>query len=106
MKKILSIILVAILCGIAYSASAQGTPIEVSGLVVDKTTEDPLTGVSVLLNNSSKSTVTDIDGGFSIKCTPEAILIFSFVGYKTQIHIVYDVSKPILIKLEEDLENT
>lgn len=55
----------------------------VSGKVSDKT--GPIPGVNVTLKGAKNSTVTDLDGTFTIKAAPsKGVLVFSFIGYKTK----------------------
>ncbi len=55
----------------------------VSGIVSDNTGL-PLPGVSVLVKGTKSGTQTDFDGKYSIKASPSQILIFSYIGMKTQ----------------------
>lgn len=55
----------------------------VSGIVSDNAGM-PLPGVSVLVKGTKSGTQTDFDGKYSIKASPNQILIFSFIGMKTQ----------------------
>jgi len=55
----------------------------VSGTVSDNAGL-PLPGVSVLIKGTRSGIQTDFDGKFSIKATPTQILIFSYIGMKTQ----------------------
>lgn len=55
----------------------------VSGVVSDNTGM-PLPGVSVLVKGTKSGTQTDFDGKYAIKATPSQILIFSYIGMKTQ----------------------
>lgn len=55
----------------------------VSGIVSDNT-GIPLPGVSILVKGTKIGTQTDFDGKYSIKASPNQILIFSYVGMKTQ----------------------
>ena len=55
----------------------------VSGVVSDNAGL-PLPGVSVLVKGTKNGTQTDFDGKYSIKATPSEILIFSYIGMKTQ----------------------
>lgn len=71
----------------------------VTGVVSDNTGL-PLPGVSVLLKGTNISTQTDFDGKYSIKATPGQVLIFSYIGMKTQ-EIVAS-SSTITIKMAED----
>ncbi|WP_187262088.1 SusC/RagA family TonB-linked outer membrane protein [Pontibacter beigongshangensis] len=59
--------------------------ITVSGQVKDQDSGDPLPGVSVLIKNTTKGAITDIDGNFSLAVpNAEAVLVFSYIGYKAQ----------------------
>ena len=55
----------------------------VSGVVSDNAGM-PLPGVSVLVKGSKSGMQTDFDGKYSIKATSSQVLIFSFIGMKTQ----------------------
>lgn len=62
----------------------QNFEINVSGVVIDED-DYPIPGVNVILKGTSNGTVTDVDGKFKISVpNNEAVLIFTFVGYKTQ----------------------
>ncbi len=56
----------------------------VAGKVTDSTGA-PLPGVSVVIKSTTKGVITDTNGSYSIANVPaNAILVFSFVGMKTQ----------------------
>lgn len=56
----------------------------ISGKVTDKT-GGPLPGVTVVIKGTATGTITDINGGFTLANVPEkGILVFSFVGMKSQ----------------------
>lgn len=55
----------------------------VSGTVVDQT-GFPLPGVNVLIKGTSTGVQTDIDGKYQIQASPDQILVFSYIGTKTQ----------------------
>ncbi|WP_165500488.1 SusC/RagA family TonB-linked outer membrane protein [Pedobacter psychroterrae] len=60
------------------------TSIEIRGRVVDNQGY-PLSDVSVILKGTKVGTATDIDGNYIIKVPdPNSVLIFSYVGFKTQ----------------------
>jgi hypothetical protein len=44
----------------------------------------PIPGVSVLVKGTKFGTQTDFDGKYAINASPSQILIFSYVGMKTQ----------------------
>ena len=55
----------------------------VSGVVSDNAGL-PIPGVSVLVKGTNSGTQTDFDGKYSIKASPSQVLIFSYIGMKTQ----------------------
>jgi len=71
----------------------------VTGTVSDKTGM-PLPGVSVLVKGTKSGTQTDFDGKFTIKAAPNQILMFSYIGMKTQEKVAN--SAIVNIKLASD----
>ena len=71
----------------------------VSGVVSDNAGM-PLPGVSVLVKGTKSGTQTDFDGKYSIKASSNQILIFSFIGMKTQ--EVMAGSAKVNVKMQED----
>lgn len=67
---------------------AQAT---VSGTVTDEN-GDPLPGATVTVKGTSKGTVTDVKGNYRLEVDENAVLIVSFVGFKTQEIMVNDRS--------------
>lgn len=58
-------------------------PKKVSGKVTDKKTGETLIGVTVQIKGTSLGTTTSVDGIYSIDIyTPDAVLLFSYVGYE------------------------
>ncbi|MNX20983.1 TonB-dependent Receptor Plug Domain protein [compost metagenome] len=55
----------------------------VSGIVSDNAGL-PLPGVSVLVKGTKVGTQTDFDGKYSIKASPNQVLVFTYIGMKTQ----------------------
>jgi TonB-linked SusC/RagA family outer membrane protein len=47
-------------------------------------TGQPVSGVTVQIKNTSTATSTDNDGRFTIDCPPNAVLVFSSIGFATQ----------------------
>ncbi len=68
---------------LTLSVTAQERSI--TGKVTDATTNEGLIGVTVLVEGTFTGTVTDIDGKFTLKVTPATKLVFSFIGYESQI---------------------
>ncbi len=77
-------------------------PFSVSGKVTDSS-GNPLPGVTVVIKGSSKGVITDIAGNYSIVNVPEnAILVFSFIGMKSQ-EIATEGRSRIIVQMEEEL---
>lgn len=63
-----------------------------------------LPGTSVLIKGKNKGTQTDFDGNFEIEADKGDVLIFSYLGYKSQEVIITD-NNVINIVLQEDASN-
>lgn len=85
---------------IFFSLGAFAQQLSVSGLVSD-TSKEPLIGVSVLEKGTSNGTITDIEGRFSLNTKENAVLVFSYVGYKT---MEKKVTSQMSVTLQEDAE--
>ncbi len=57
--------------------------VEVTGTITDAETGEPLPGVNIMVEGTYRGTISDVDGDYSIEVSPNASLVFSFVGYKT-----------------------
>ncbi len=78
MKKVISFFVVILIAQLSFS---QGL---VKGVVVDKTTNEALVGVSVFNPATKTGVSTTLDGSFTIKLPAgKQNLVFSYVGYKT-----------------------
>lgn len=93
-KQLFSVFLVLF----SFLSYAQQT---VKGTVTEKSTGDPLPGVSIVLKGTLKGAETDFDGNYEIKnVKPTDILVFTFIGMKTQ-EITVGTSNTINIQLED-----
>ena len=76
---------------------------KVTGTVVDGEGY-PLIGVNVLeKGHQSNGAITDVDGHFVLNVSPQATLVFSYVGYKTQ-EVALNGRRDLQVKLLEDSE--
>jgi TonB-linked SusC/RagA family outer membrane protein len=55
--------------------------INVSGIIQDAFTNEPLIGVNILVKESNLGTVSDYNGSFSLELEKGQTLVFSYVGY-------------------------
>ncbi len=54
----------------------------ISGIITSGA--DPLSGVNVLVKNSARGSISDLEGRYSIRAAENDTLVFTYVGYKTQ----------------------
>ncbi len=91
------------LCFLAFALwstiSTAQTQQPITGTVSD--TNGTLPGVTVLIKGKSAGTLTDENGYFSIAATSTDVLVFSYLGYKTQ-EIIVSNQTALNIQLEED----
>lgn len=58
--------------------------LDITGRVID-VNQDPLVGASVSIQGTNRATITDAQGNFTLEqVDPEAIVIISYIGYKTR----------------------
>jgi len=83
------------------NSNLMQTPI--SGTVTSGTDNAPLPGVSVVVKGTNNGVVTDFDGFYELSgVAPDAILEFSYIGFKTQ-SISVNGKTTLNVTLEEDL---
>ncbi|NUO03248.1 MAG: TonB-dependent receptor plug domain-containing protein, partial [Saprospiraceae bacterium] len=77
MKRLYFVLLLAFASQAIYAQSlCTGTVSDSDG--------NPMIGVSVYEKGTTRGTVTDVNGSYSLECSADAILVFSYVGYATQ----------------------
>ncbi len=98
-KTLVTSVFLSLLC-VSLALAQQKT---VSGTVIDGATDQPLPGANVSVQGTSTGTTTNTDGEYEITVSgPDAVLVFSFVGYLTQEVRVGDQTT-IDVTLEEDV---
>lgn len=76
----------------------------VTGKVIDSTTKQPLSGVSILIKNKIYGTATSQEGNFSLKVKTLPIqLVFSYVGHRLQEVTITDTSFLVVSLAEQTL---
>ena len=60
------------------------SPVVVRGMVIDSEDNKPLVGASILIDGTTKETVTDVDGQFALKVPSDTSLVISYIGYEKQ----------------------
>lgn len=80
------------------SLTVYGQNVEVRGTILDDKNET-LPGVSVSVKGTTKGTISDIDGNYSIAVSQNETLVFSLVGMTTK-EVVYTGQPSINVTLE------
>lgn len=75
--------LLVFLAGILMSVQAFSQSITVNGVVKDKTGEAVI-GANIVVKGTTNGTITDFDGNFTLQANKGDIIVFSFIGYKSQ----------------------
>ena len=79
-----------------------GQNIDVSGIVTDKETNQPLPGANVVIKNTNTGVTTDFDGNFYLANVPiNSVLEISFIGFLTQ-EVTVTNNEPISVIMIED----
>ena len=76
-------LLIMIQFSIAVTAFCQNVTIK--GTVTDAETGEGLPGVNIVIKGTAQGAITSVDGSYSIEVSSTgAILVYSFIGYKSQ----------------------
>ncbi len=99
MKKI-NILLIAIF-SMLLSLNVMAQEKSISGTITSASDGAPLPGVSVVVQGTTRGAETDFDGNYTIEASQGEVLVYSFVGMKTQT-VTVGSSSTISLALEED----
>lgn len=89
-------------CLLIFPFALMAQEVAVTGKVTDKADGKPLPGVTVKVQGSTKATLTDVSGNFSIKAAVGAKLSISQLGMTSQT-VTVSGAGPINIALENDV---
>jgi TonB-dependent starch-binding outer membrane protein SusC len=81
MKRLLRLLVVALLLPLSAAWAQERT---VTGRVTSAEDGSPLPGVNVVIKGTTVGTATDLDGRYSISVSQGAVLVYSFIGLKSQ----------------------
>lgn len=98
MKKIILFILLLTFVSQVYAQTR-----ELKGVVLDGTDKSSIIGATVLIKGTATGTATDIDGRFALSVKNSDVLIFSFIGMKSQ-EVAVGVQKSITVTLVSNSE--
>ena len=99
MKKLLSVLFL-----LSFTlASVYAQDIQVKGTVVSGSDDFPLPGVNVVVKGTTQGVITDLDGNFMISIPSDAVLTFTYIGFKTQ-EVAVNGKTTLNVVLDEDTE--
>lgn len=94
---------IAVSLGNAGNASVPVTQDrKVTGIITDEQGE-PIIGANVVVKGTSKGTVTDLNGEYSIEANGKSILLISYIGYLSE-EVAVGNNKTLNIQLKEDAQ--
>ncbi len=70
-------------------SAAAYAQVNVSGIVTDRSTSEPLPGVAVMERGTNNAVLTDLEGRYNLKVKDGSSVEFQFLGYKN--HIIENV---------------
>lgn len=91
-----------------YTSAEVG--LSVSGLVVDKTTQEPLIGATVLItdgtskDSGARGCITDVDGKFSIQLNRKESVSISYIGYEPVSKQIVKNEHNLVIEMKPSIE--
>lgn len=85
MRKYTLFLLLNLFCFVSFAQVK-----DISGIVLDEETGEPLLGVTIMVKGTSKGGITDMDGKFTMKASKGDVLVFSYMGYKDYTEKVTD----------------
>lgn len=91
MGRLFKLLIFGVFFAVPLSLFSQNEK-QVKGKVIEQETGEPLPGVSILVDKSTRGVTTDIDGTFEIRVKPTDKLVFSFLGMTTEVVEVKDKS--------------
>ena len=81
---------------------SQNLPLKtISGTITDA--DGPLGGVNVLVKNTARGSMSDLEGRYSVTASAKDTLVFTYMGYKTQ-QIAVGSNSTLNISMEVDAQ--
>jgi len=78
--RILPVLLLLFLPGTGQLLFAQS--VTVKGTIISEEDGKTIPGVNVMVKGTTRGTVTDVNGRYSLQAAPQDVLVFSFVGFQ------------------------
>jgi TonB-linked SusC/RagA family outer membrane protein len=87
---------------IGITATGAGQTLSISGTVKGAGYEEGIPGANVFVKGTTRGTITDLNGTYTIQASPGEVLLFSYVGLISN-EVVVGERTTIDVFLEEDL---
>ncbi len=110
LTPILLILGLFLLSGASATTFAQGQDRQITftGFITGGKTNEPLPGAYIYIPKAGKGVLSAPNGYFALPVLPGDSIIFSYVGFKTQYHIIprrlSDVTYSAVVALQEDVK--
>ena len=101
-KELLRRRILMMLLGVILSVGAFAQQVVLKGVVTSADDGQPLPGVAVVEKGTINGTVTNFDGIYQLSLPSNAVVVFSFVGMKSQ-EMALEGRTEINVQLESDL---
>ena len=97
MKKLLFVVPLLFLMGLAYGQNRK-----ISGNVLEQANQDPVIGASVVVLETQKGVLTDVNGAFSLPAEIGQTLKVSYLGFEESTFKIESLDSNIVIRLTVD----
>ena len=92
--------LITLFIFIAISLTAFAQECKVSGTIISDDDRMPIIGANIIVKGTSKGTITDSNGQFSITVQKNQSLLFSYIGYQNEVQKISANSTGLKITLK------
>ncbi|MCD7931339.1 MAG: carboxypeptidase-like regulatory domain-containing protein [Tannerellaceae bacterium] len=79
-SKVVSVCLLFLITGLSALAQTGN----VTGVILDAQTKEPLIGVSVVVKGTTTGMISGLDGRYSLPASAGNVLVFSYIGFESQ----------------------
>lgn len=83
---------------LSFGVTLAAADLQIKGLVTDSH-DEPLIGVSVMLEGTTVGTATDVDGNFVLTVPEDGMIVFSYIGYQT---VKLKAQSDMIVVMRED----
>lgn len=93
---------VLVLFAASYALADEGGGRTIRGRIVDAKSGEALIGVNVTIQGTTSGVASGIDGSFQLTARPDAMLVFSYVGYEPLTVKASEAAVRTLFQMEEE----